>query len=346
MGRSIWKGVAGIVLMIGVATGGAALASDPASATGGGAITSCTQAAFQGALDAGGSVKVECSGTIALTSPLTFSKGKASLNATGQSVIIDFSSSGSPTDTRLFEISGGTLSLTGITFEFGVASGTDGKDGAFGTDGTTGSAGSFPGGTGGDGGDAKNGGNGGNGKSASGGCFEIGSGATVAISDSTIEDCSAGGGWGGEGGGGGEGGVGGVGGAGDNGTGSSGAGSPGGTGGAGGNAGNGGNGGNGGKAEGGAIHNSGTLLLTSDMLSGDSAVGGLGNIGGDGGFAGSGGNGGNGAMARRLRAMPPAASVAWVGQPAPEAMSRATEATPVTERPDTVVPSSTPARSR
>ena len=84
---------------------------------------------------------------LSLESPLTFSSGKAGVNASGQSLLIRLDFSSTDADHRLFEISGGKLSLNHISFEYGE-SGTDGKDGASGTEGKSGSAGAGGGGAG------------------------------------------------------------------------------------------------------------------------------------------------------------------------------------------------------
>jgi predicted outer membrane repeat protein len=89
----------------------------------GGTDSTCTQASIQSDLTSGGTWTLDCATgttTIPFTTPVTFSSGTAALQvATGKQVILDGRHS-----TQLFVLSGGTLSLSGLTLQNGSASRT------------------------------------------------------------------------------------------------------------------------------------------------------------------------------------------------------------------------------
>ncbi len=259
----------------------------------------CTTAAVEAAVAAGGSYLFDCSGGI--TVPQLVVSSTVSLDATGHALSL---SGGSLN--RVFDVEGGSLSLTHVSVTGGVATSgpapANGVSGINGTPGIPGAAGPNP--TGGDGGAGTSGagGTGGtNGEnadgSAQGGAIYEAGGSTVTLTNMTISSSSADGDSGGSGGSGGAGGNGGAGGAGgctlypsgchiwSGGAGGDGA--PGGPG---------GSGGSGADAAGGGMYVSAgaTLVATSVRFVGDAAFAGSGGAGGSGGNGGAGGGGGYG----------------------------------------------------
>ena len=249
-------------VLSGVATGPADAATGPAGAVS--TISSCTTAALDAAVAAGGAWTFTCSGTIALDHTFGLGSGSSlSLDATGHSVTLSGTAVG-----QLFNLHGGVLSLTGLTLTDATLRGAPGTTGASGAPGANGSAGG-PGGVG------IAGRPGGDGTAAMGGAVSN-NGGTVHVATCTFTNDAALGGAGGNGGSGGAGGNGGD---------SVTTGGSGGVGGVGGAAASGGSGGNG---AGGAIFNTGTLTVTGSTFSNDSTAG------GPGGASGMGGDGGNG----------------------------------------------------
>jgi hypothetical protein len=202
--------------------------------------------------------------------------------------------------TQLVVVSGGTVSLIGLTLANGAVRGNapgvahNGDWGADGADGYT--DGNYNGTKGGNGKPGNPGDPGGNGGDAQGGAIAVLSG-NAQIAGVTIKNSVA---FGGNGAAGGRGGGGGVGGHGGNG----GLGpvvayqnpyvGPGGNGGPGGPGAPGGGGGAGGQALGGAIYNAGTLTVIDSQFTNNQARGGAGGLGGAGGAGGQGGTGGLG----------------------------------------------------
>ena len=258
----------------------------------------------------GGAYVFECSGTVQLSNQLVvthdFSLSNCPTPTTCQSVTLlgsgSYLSTGNyysvPTF-RLFDVEGGTVSISGITLDDGQAgyldtAGTAGSDGANGTAGADGTPGVVSdGGSGGSGTPGGDGGGGGAGTAVQGGAIYIATGATVALVGDKFDDNVAFG----AAAGGGDGGFGGIGGSGGN------AGcdsnyppncGQGGAGGDGGNGGNGGNGGAGASAEGGAVYVSpgAALTLQSDTFDDNEALS-HGGPGGAGGYGLGGGPPGN-----------------------------------------------------
>ena len=240
-------------------------------------LSDCTFAKLKTAVVQGGTITFACSGTIDFGSAIVVGGGSVTLDASGQSVTLNGAS-----NTRLFEVTRGKLTLVDLTLENGKVTGDAGSSGHAGTAGTNGDDGQ-PGtngnngiGTGAsgtqgdngqpgdDGDDGTAGHKGTDGSDGDGGAVKVSGGAELIVAGGTFKDDSA---TGGKGGGGGKGGNGGR----------------GGQGGAGGNGGNGAAGddntpgGNGGPA-------------------GDSAAGGIGGKGEDGGDAGAGADGNGGAI--------------------------------------------------
>jgi hypothetical protein len=246
-GTGLLRLVAGTTLV----AGGVALVATPAGATTV-TLTTCSSSHFRSAAGSSGTItfKVASACTITLTSAIDFpAKVDVTIDNIGGSVDIYGGDAN-----RLFDVSGGQLSITGVTLSGGLARGATGGDGANGTDavpGTAGKAGTgtSAGGNGGNGTVGTAGGAGKAGQSVSGGALAITSGTVTLRSDTLVGDEAMGG----SGGQGGTGGVGSTGGSG----GSGGTGAKGGNGGAGGKPGDGGAGGAGGKALGGAIYNAG-----------------------------------------------------------------------------------------
>ena len=263
-------------------------------------LTTCSFSALKSAVAAGGSVDygtncqsppVSFASTISVPSGLT-----VNIEANGHSVTFDGGAK-----VRLFEVTGGKLTIGGITLSNAEVSTANGKAGSTGGTGKTGPAGATgangangspganggPGHAGGGGGKPTAGQPGGAGQSAklaSGAALLITAG-TVALNDDTLlNDIAAGGsgglggdgGVGGNGGGGGNGGTGGGGGGGNPGQpgGSGGAGGVGGNGSAGAAGGAGGSGGAGGAAQGGAVWNAGMLTVAGSSFSEDEVIAG------------------------------------------------------------------------
>src|SRR5580692_952979 len=78
-------------------------------------VSSCTQQALRAAIAAGGVVTFSCGGTITLTSQLVVTAGQdVTVNGTGSGTGSGVTISGGQT-TRIFDVTGGTLALIGIT---------------------------------------------------------------------------------------------------------------------------------------------------------------------------------------------------------------------------------------
>jgi hypothetical protein len=271
----------------------------------------CSLAAVESIVQAGGTLVFDCDGPITVDDTLTVAAGiSVTLDATGHDVTI----SGGGMH-RVFDVAG-SLTLVHLTVSDGLASGLpggpphdggdgttgmDGADGTFGTDSQAPTAGA-PGTDGGTptAGPPTDGGTGGDGE---GGAIRIAAGGTVTATSCTFESnvalgalggagCTTPGcllcngpqpglfgspscGFGGNGGGGG---------------------GKGGAGGRGSDGGAGGDGGRGGEALGGAIYNEGALTITAGHFEDNSAVGGSGGDGGDGGNVGDGGSAAGGAV--------------------------------------------------
>ncbi|MEA2373756.1 MAG: hypothetical protein QOD53_219, partial [Thermoleophilaceae bacterium] len=252
------------------------------------------------ALAAGGDYVFQCGGgahQFQLTGQLTATKD-VSLDATGQNFKI--LAKGPPNSERVFNVTGGTLTLTNLHLVgFDVhgadgAAGTPGTAGAVGATGSSGPVGGGDGGTGGSGGMGGAGGTGAPGAPGQGGLVFVGPSATVTINGGMLESGHVFGGNGGVGGAGGAGGSGGHGG--DATTTSGGTLGNGGDGGPGGSGGNGGTGSRGGDGQGGAVYVSATatLNLGAVTLFGNGATPGNGGAGGGGGHGGGGGDNGGG----------------------------------------------------
>lgn len=262
---------------------GLALATTPAGATTV-TLTTCSSSQFISAAGSSGTITFDISSscTITLTSPVSIPTSvKLTIADSGASVII----SGGETN-QLFDVSGGTLSISDITLSGGFVRKGASADGHNGVDAVPGTNSTSPGGKGGKGKAGTAGTAGKPGKSVDGGALDITSGTVTLTSDSVVND-EAVGGSGGQGGVGGVGSTGGTGGGGATGT-------KGGNGGKGGKPGNGGEGGAGGHAFGGAIYNAGNLTLTSTTFEDDFAFGGDGGFGGAPGYGGFGGSGAQG----------------------------------------------------
>jgi hypothetical protein len=294
------------------------------SASGPTPITDCADSGgLLAAIAAGGQYVFNCSGTIQAHDMVV--SNAVSLDATGHTVTIDAQDQG-----RVFDLTGGTLTLTGLTLKNGSVTGSPSNFATSGQDGTSGQVGahgasppSSNGGPGGNGTAGSDGGPGQSGMSAQGGEIYLAPGATLNLNGDTLQSGFASGEVGGMGGGGGEGGIGGDGG--DGGCELIGQDChflPAGAGGNGGASGSGAKGGDGGAGQGGAIYVSpgATLDAQGSTFSNNSAYGGFtqgggcivnefgvclppaanpgGGIGGEGSApwppGGSGGSGGNG----------------------------------------------------
>jgi len=268
-------------------------------------ITSCTTAAVQAAINAGGSYVFQCGGVIEPPMPFVVPSGDTvSLDASSAPSAVQFDGDFH----QLFLVNGGNLTLIGVTLYDGVAegaagpAGTDGGDGADGAAGRSGAAAGTSGPTA--GGSGKAGIPGAPGTSGATGSAGLGGaiyqlGGSVTLDNDVLENNEAEGGAGGVGGSGGAGGSGGNGGVGGSGevnqtTGGFYAGAGGGGAGSGGHGANGAAGGSGGPAMGGAIYSTGSLTIANSTFTDDEAQGGLGGAGGDGGSGGDGGVGGQG----------------------------------------------------
>jgi hypothetical protein len=180
-------------------------------------VSDCTQDALRSAVAAGGLVTFSCSGTITLTSQLVVTTGQdVTLDGTGQAVTI----SGGGT-TRIFDVTGGSLTLTDLTLTDGLATGKSGRAGAAGAAGVDGQPGNGgnggkpngrPGQSGADGTVGGDAGSGVAGHDGQGGAIYVAAGATVSLTSVTVSSSTAQGGDGGSGGTGGQGGNGGGGG--------------------------------------------------------------------------------------------------------------------------------------
>ncbi len=310
------RGIAGRALVATfVALSVTALAGAKTGAT---PITSCTTANVQSAIAAGGSYVFDCGGIIAppvvdgQQVPFTVPSGDTvSLDATGAPSAVTFDGGRA---SQLFAVNGGDLTLTDVTIQDGVASGTPGTAGPVGADGTDGAdgpggkagtamTGPTAGGNGKPGSVGKAGTDGSDGGDGLGGAIDQLGGSLTLVDDTVQSSVAQGGqgGAGGRGGNGGEGGTGGIGGSGivDQASGTTAAGATGGMAGDGARGGNGGNGGAGGAASGGAIYSTGQLTVTDTAFSdneaqaGDAGAGGTAGGGGIGGQGGEGGSGGS-----------------------------------------------------
>ena len=256
-------------------------------------LTTCSTSPFTSAAHSSGTITFDTTSAciVTLTSPVHIpATVNLSIVVTGAPVTISGGES-----TRLFDVTGGTLSVTDVSLSSGFVGGATGGNGTAGVaagpgaPGLTGS-GTSPGGAGTSGPPATPGLPADPGKAADGGALDISSG-TVTLTSVTLANDEAIGGNGGQGGAGGVGSTGGTGG-------NGGTGAAGGAGGNGAGPGNGGKGGAGGGALGGAIYSAGSLTLISCTFDGDDAYGGNGGSGGPpgyGGFGGAGGEGGFGA---------------------------------------------------
>jgi hypothetical protein len=277
---------------------------------------SCSRAALQAALNSGGSYALPGSCTIYMTSqPLQMSAGSTTI-AGG---VLDGRVGGpsASTQSRIFNVTGGELTLESVTIQYGqteIKTAQPGAKGATGQTGADGATGATPSGDGMPGLASTPGTDGKPGTApvpqqpfgspavVRGGCMAIASGATVHLLGGSIVGCTASGSGldggtdqnGGIGGDGGWGGNGGDGAYGNNG-GSPGGGN-GGNGAPGSEAGNGGDGQDGLTAEGGGVYNGGTLTIDNVTFVNDAAYGGNAGWGGEGGSGGWGGNGGNGGL--------------------------------------------------
>jgi hypothetical protein len=274
-----------ILLIVGLSV---PVLADGAGATG--TAVACNESGVETALAAGGDYTIDCDSTYIqfMSVPLTSSKVTTFTN-TGNADAgwYDYFSPGDKTTFhRFINVTGGSLTLTGIDLNAGRYVGSSGSGGTPGVDGTNGGAsqsGTPAGAGGGPGGDAP---------PAQGGQVYISSGATLTLNGGLSEGSILFGGAGGAGGGGGAGGAGG--------TGTFGTTNPGGSGEDGSS---GGGGGTGGAAQGGAIYvaqggtlnvNQGTVFEGDTAYSGQGGAGGGGGRGGGGGSGGSDGNGGMG----------------------------------------------------
>src|ERR1700722_6309248 len=217
-------GAAGVALAAGsmLSVGGfpAPASASPSAATA--TVKSCTYAALKTAIAGGGTITFGCSGTIVFTGgQLTIGGGKTvTLDGKGKKVALASDGNG-----RLFQVSGGHLTLEFLTLENASVVGADGKaggsgstgkDGDNGTDGKDGGEGA-PGTDGSDGTPGLSGGIPSAGKDAGvaqGGAIFIARGAVVSLEHAVVTHNFALGGTGGKGGTGGDGGLGGFGGAG------------------------------------------------------------------------------------------------------------------------------------
>jgi hypothetical protein len=300
--RAIAAGVVGLVGLVGL----------PAVAVAGAqSITSCTTAAVQAAITQGGSYQFACSATI--TVPVVGGVGVPFTVGSGEAVSLDAPANQSVTfqgdASQVFAVDGGSLTLTGVTVDHGLAQGAEGTAGVNGPAGASGSAGAngtngsdkggpTPGGSGKAAHQGSDGTGGADGDPALGGAIKQTAGS-VTLEGDTFQDDYAEGGNGGTGGLGGTGGSGGAGGSGGSGyisatTGDANAGQNGGSGANGAAGGKGGPGGSGGAAMGGAIYSTGTLTISDTFFVSDSARGGGGAGGGAGGAGGGGGDAGSG----------------------------------------------------
>jgi len=245
-------------------------------------LSSCRETDLAAAVAAGGTVTfgTDCSDLL-FSTPITVPTGNsATIDSNGHTVVLDGAAR-----SRLFVLTGGSLTLSGLTLTNGASTGTPGSDGSPGQPGHSGG-------------------------NAGGAAIAVLSG-TLLLNDDTITDNQSTGGSGGRGGAGPAGRNGGDGGAGGNALGGAifnagdlkitgstfsaneadgGKGGAGGSGGIGrpghpscGNGGRGGNAGAGGGAFGGAIYNIGTLTIEASSFDSNRAVGGGGGRGGDGG---------------------------------------------------------------
>jgi hypothetical protein len=278
-------------------------------------ITTCDTATVQAAITAGGDYTFQCGGTI--LTPVSTSNPAEHVPfvvPSGDTVTLDATNAPSTvtlqgTESQVFEVDGGDLTLNSVTVQHGLAlgtagtPGTSGTTGAAGSNGAAGKAGSAPGGPS-AGMSGKPGKQGGNGTKAGAGTDGLGGaiyqlGGEVTLDDDIFQSDNAEGGAGGAGGTGGNGGLGGSGGLGgagyyDPSSGAQSGGEGGGNGADGGPGGNGANGGAGGNGMGGAIYSTGTLTIQDSLFTADGAMGGNGGVAGAGGFGGSGGAGGTG----------------------------------------------------
>ena len=277
------SGLVGVGLMVRAVPAGATTVT----------LTTCSASHFTSAAHSSGTITFDTPSAcvVTLTSPVHIPVSvNLSIVVTGAPVTI----SGGET-TRLFDVTGGALSVSGVTLSGGFVRGATGGNGAAGVaagpgaPGLTGT-GTAPGGAGTSGPPATPGQPADPGKAADGGALDIVSG-TVTLDSVTLVNDEAIGGNGGQGGAGGVGSTGGTGG-------NGGTGAAGGAGGNGAAPGNGGKGGAAGGALGGAIYSAGSLTLTSCTFDDDDVYGGNGGSGGApgyGGFGGAGGDGGFGA---------------------------------------------------
>ena len=273
-------------------------------------VAACTFGALQTAIQGGGLVTFgqNCPDLV-FPGPIVVPSGfELDLEGSGHTVVLDGGGRN-----QLFQVTGGDLTVVGVTLTGGTVQAADGPNGATGPAGTVGrdgtaGAGGAPGEAGGDGTDGTAGSpggagfGGGSGADAEGGAVDVQSGSADFQNDVFLQDSVTGGaggtgGSGGAGGAGGGGGLGGTGGLGANGSGQNGgSGGAGGAGGDGASGGPGARGGDGGAAYGGAIASAGTLTVADSSFVSDSATGGSGGTGGGGGAGGAAGPGGPGGV--------------------------------------------------
>jgi hypothetical protein len=257
--------------------GGARRAHADGSAT----PLACSVSALQSALSAGGSYAFSGGCTITSVPATLTSSSTTSIDANGNSVQI-YANESSDTTTwhRVFDVTGGSLTLTGVQVIGGRFKGPDGAPGTPGTAGTVGAAGTSGAPTGGNGTAGTDGGPGHAAPAARGAGFYVHGGATLTLDGGAVDASQLQGGTGGAGGGGGSGGSGGS--------------SDYGAGGSAAAAGDGALGGAGGAAQGAAIFvDTGAALNLGAGVSfdGNYAYPGPGGAGGGGGIGGAGGTG-------------------------------------------------------
>jgi hypothetical protein len=262
-----------VLLSFGALAGAAAVRSTTV------VVTSCTEKSLTAAVANGGTIRLQCTGTISLAKPIGIDRS-VTLDASAGHVSL--SSVGPAQGTRMLVVNSGQIKLINFSFSNAVARGSDGTRGAdksAGADGKDGGPLPLINGTSGASGDA--GDKGKNGLPQAGGALYVAKGATVTLDHCTFSGNTV------EGGDGGDGGSGGAGGKGGNGT-----DQLGGSGGDAGSGGAGGDGGIGGAAKGGAIYNAGTLTIVNSTFTNNIAKAGNGGTGGNGAGGGAAGRGG------------------------------------------------------
>jgi hypothetical protein len=290
---ALWGLVAFVVTLAAIIGAALASAAGPTS-------LSCDQTSIQAALTAGGNYQFTCT-FVDLTSTLTSGQATTLEAPTGKTVTFYQQYNQLPT-WQVFDVTGGSLTLTGIELDGGdvwSAGGSAGAPGAAGAQGATGASFSGTGqaDAGGTGGDGSPGSPGSTGTPAEGGGIYVGSGATVTLNGGGLENQQVIGGGGGSGGAGGGGGRGGFGGQCNSGV------CTGGDGGDAGDGSNGATGGTGGVGQGGGVYvaaggtlnvSGGTVFQSNLAEGGGGGAGGGGGMGGEGGQSGLGTDGTNG----------------------------------------------------